>query len=611
MQIRTFWKQYPIPTFALIGLILGIILRFGFGQPLFAEWVWYAVLILGGLPIAFQTIKGMFKGQFAADIVAMLAILTAIAMGQAFAGAVVVLMQSGGEAIEDFGMQRASFSLKALIERAPSFAYRKIDGHIEKIDIQQIQVGDILVVRTGDLIPADGTILDGTCEIDESAITGEPLAKSKGKGDFVLSGTVGISGTCSMRADKLSQESQYAKIIELVRKAEQEKAPIQRLADRYALFFTPLTLAMALLGFLLTQNPITILAVLVVATPCPLILATPLAVICGINKAADEGIIVKGGGAIEIIGSASSVIFDKTGTLTFGEPRIQKILSFAKIAEEEILFLAAVVEQLSSHSIAKAIVEEAMRRFPKLPIPTDFWEDPGQGVSGILENTRYFIGSKSYIEKRADLSPFSSLLDAESKQENILTFVVKEGTCLGAIVLTDLLRSGIQKMVERLHALGVKKIGMLTGDAKENALLIAKQAGIQHVEAELLPEDKVKTVEAWMKTMPPVVMVGDGINDAPALATASVGIAMGAHGSAISAETADIVFLVDDPTKVADAIEISRSMLRIAKQSIYIGMGLSFILMVAAISGEIPPAVGALLQEIIDVAVILNALRAR
>ncbi len=602
-------KDYPLPLLAFFGLLLGLLVHLF--RPDLSEWIWLATLLIGGLPIVWQTFKGMLRGHFASDIVAMLAILTAIFMREAFAGAVVVLMQSGGEALEAYGLRRASSSLAALLARSPRFAFRKKGDSLEKIDVEQVRINDTLVVRPGDLIPVDGTITNGSAEIDESALTGEPLAHTKTLHDKVFSGTVDVNGAFEMRADKLSQESQYQKIVELVQKAQAAKAPIQRLADRYAIFFTPLTLLMAAFGFLLTRNPTTILAVLVVATPCPLILATPLAILCGINKSAQSGIIVKGGAPMEQIGRIQAAVFDKTGTITYGTPFVEEIIPLNHESETHLLYAAACIEQLSSHSIAKAVVDKANR---KLPLPLHYKETPGQGVEGEIEGSRYTIGSYSFLEKTLGPSCFQNCDEAIGRfyhQEKLLIFIAKDRLCVGILVVSDRIRPGIPSLLERIHSLGVKEVVMLTGDSAKNAAIIAKQAGIQNVKADLLPEQKVAIVQQLKQKYHPIAMVGDGINDAPALATATVGIALGAYGSAISAEAADIVLLVDDLSKVGDAIAISQQTLRIAKQSIWIGMGLSFALMTIASSGLIPPAIGALLQEIIDVAVILNALRVR
>lgn len=570
--------------------------------------------MIGGIPIVYETLKGMLHGQFAADIVAMLAIITAVLTGQAFAGAVVVLMQSGGEAIEFYGMKRASSSLSALLQRAPRTARRQREGKIEEIPVQQVQVNDQLIVRPGDLIPVDGTIIEGTAEIDESALTGEPLARSKTVGDHLMSGSIDVNGAIRMRADKVSDESQYAKIVTLVKKAQEEKAPIQRLADRYAIYFTPLTLLIALLGYLLTRDVTTILAVLVVATPCPLILATPLAIICGINKASDSGIIVKGGAAMEQIASVDAALFDKTGTITFGTPVVEKVVSLSNMDEDNILYHAAIIEQFSSHSIASAIVQKAHKTHPTLPLPKLFREIPGRGVEGQIDEERYNVGSYDFLVQQIGedkMQVHQDVIERFHEEGKNLILLVKDHTCMGMLLISDRIRPNVRQLMERLRTLGIKDIAMVTGDTQKNARVIAKQAGITHIEAELLPEQKVDIVRQFNKQYKVVMMVGDGINDAPALATATVGVAMGACGTAISAESADIVLLVDDLSKVADAIDIGKRMLAIAKQSIFIGIGLSVLLMLIAVFGYITPAIGAMLQEVIDVAVILNALRAR
>ena len=507
----------------------------------------------------------------------------------------------------------AHLSGDALIARAPREAFRKTDGHIEKIEIGQIRVGDILIVRSGDLVPVDGTILKGTCEIDESALTGEPLARGKGPGDGVYSGSIDVNGSFEMRADKLSKESQYAKIIDLVKKAHMEKAPIQRLADRYAVVFTPMTLAFAAIGYFYTGDPTAILSVFVVATPCPLILATPLAVISGMNKAAELGIIIKGGTPMEQVGQARAVVFDKTGTITYGTPVIEKTVPFQDVLEEDLLQKAAAVEQLSSHSLAKTFVDKALE-FPKpLPVPSDPKEIPGRGVKGKVEGKEYLVGSFLFIEEELGagcLAKWKGIIDRTTLEGKQLVFIADRGRPLGFFVVNDRIRPGISEMVEHLYGLGIDQVVMLTGDIESNAQTIAKEAGIKIVASQLLPEQKLEMIKKIEETHP-TLMVGDGINDAPALAAATVGMAMGAHGSGISAEAADIVLLEDDPTKVEDAIRVSRRMLYIAKQCIILGMGLSVLLMVIAAAGRIVPAVGALLQEVIDVIVILNALRAR
>jgi heavy metal translocating P-type ATPase len=609
-------RHYPIPIFALAGLVAGAVLELGLGDYSSARWIWVGTLAIGGVPIVLKTLWGILRGRFAADIVAMLAIVAAILMDQAFAGVIIVLMQSGGEAIEDYGLGRASSSLDALLSRAPRIARRKkTDGTIEEIKVASVLVGDVLLVRPGDLVPVDGTILSGKSEVDESALTGEPLSRLKTPGDKVLSGSINTDGAIEMRADQLSQESEYAKIVELVRKAQQEKPPIQRLADHYAVYFTPITLAIATAGFLITQNPITILAVLVVATPCPLILATPIAVISGVNRAAKQGIIVKTGAAIEQIGRAKAMAFDKTGTITFGTPRVQKIISIDHLPAEELLYKAGCMGQLSSHVTAQSISRKALEEFHRLEVPKNFKETPGGGVEGDLDGIHVAIGSKRFLENMFG----NGLMEITSKEVanetqslgKLLTFVAIDSKLAGVIVSSDQIRAGVPAMIQKLHDLGVQETIMLTGDNSTSARAIAREAGIRDFEADLLPGQKVDALHRLNEKYDPLVMVGDGINDAPALAAATVGVAMGAHGASISAEAADVVLIVDDISVTADAVLIGQKMLRVAKQGIFLGLGSSFALMLIAAFGFIAPAFGAILQEFIDASVILNALRAR
>lgn len=611
-KLRTAIANYPIPFFTLIGLIAGLIARFGFNSALFADRIWFFTLIICGIPIVWETIRGMFKGKFASDIVAMLAIITAVIMDQAFAGAVVVLMQSGGEALEKFGLRRATSSLDDLMARAPRIALLKKGEKFEEISVQRVRVGDMLIVRPGDLIPVDGTIVNGETSVDESTVTGEPLPKNKVPGCEVLSGCINLDGAIEMRADKISEESQYALIVELVRKAQEEKAPIERLADRYAIFFTPLTLFMAALGYFLTRDTTTILSVLVVATPCPLILATPVAVLSGINRAAYRGIIIKGGAAIEQVGKAESVIFDKTGTITYGMPYVEEVIPLNHYKSEELLLKAASIERFSSHTLAKAIVRKGLEVHKTLLEPTNFIEYPGLGVEAQLNGEKTFIGSERFVRQRLGDAALKTIAPVLSHVVGkTVTFISSGDKIVGLLTFTDKIRPNVPEMIRTLHKLGVKETALITGDCLENANYIARQAGITYIEAHLLPQQKVDIIKQFNQKYKVTIMVGDGINDAPALATATVGVAMGAHGSGITAEAADIVLLVDDVAKVSDAVAIGQRMLRIALQSIGVGIGLSFLLMVIAVFGYIQPAIGALLQEVIDAAVILNALRAR
>ncbi len=606
-------RSYPVPFFAIGGLVLGAAEMFVFGNADAARWVWYGTLVVGGAPVVVKTLAGVMRRRFAADIVAMLAIVTAILTDEAFAGVIIVLMQTGGEAIDDYGFRRASSSLEALIARAPRLARRKRNDTLEEVKVEEVKVGDTLVVRPGDLVPVDGTVGSSTASVDESALTGEPLPRAKGEGEQLLSGSVNVGSAFEMTASRVSGESQYAKIVALVREAQAEKPPIQRIADRYAIWFTPITGFIAIFSLFLTRSVDAFLAVLVVATPCPLILATPLAVISGVNRAAKENIIVKSGAAIEQIGKGHVVIFDKTGTLTYGMPVIQRVVSFQG-DETKMLKLAASVEQLSSHPVAVSMAREGRERFGSLLPASNFSESPGQGVEAVVEGRRVVVGSQMFVEKsmgeRFDAQAEVIVREAQRKG-TLVSFIALDGRPAGIIVFSDQLRPGVPVLIEKLRELGVDETVMLTGDNEVNAGTIAKEAGIQKASANLLASQKVDEVRKLTEQFQTSIMVGDGINDAPALATATVGVAMGAHGTGISAEAADVVLLVDDVTKVGDGIMIGQKTLHVARQSIFFGMGGSFVLMGIASFGYIAPALGAVMQEVLDVVVILNALRAR
>jgi heavy metal translocating P-type ATPase len=545
----------------------------------------------------------------------MLAIVGALALDQAFAGVIIVLMQSSGEAIDSYAFHRASASLRGLLKRAPRRARRRSNDSVEDIPVQEVAVGDRLVVLAGDMLPVDGVVTSPEALIDESAVSGEPLPRRRFAGEHVLSGSINVGNPFDMAADRRSQESTYSRIVELVRMAQDRKPPLQRLADRYAAWFTPLTLVVAAIGGLLTHSPQTALAVLVVATPCPLIIATPIAVIGAVNRAADKGLVVKSGGAIEEIGRARVVVFDKTGTLTAGRPEVQSVVVFDPVwSPGEVLRVAGALEQFSSHPLAAATVREAQKVALALPVPGDVVETGGAGVEGVVDGRRVLVGSSTLVRRRLGLDLGSEWKRLPTRRESegwLVAFVMVDGKAAGAILYADPIRPGVPAMVDRLHTLGVLHVVLLTGDSSANAETIAREAHIAEFTGDLLPEGKVERIRAFRDRVGSTVMVGDGINDAAALASASVGVAMGARGAGISVEAADIVLLVDDVTRVTDGIALGQRMVRVARQGIYFGLGASMVLMAIAAGGLVLPALGAILQEVIDVFVILNALRVR
>jgi heavy metal translocating P-type ATPase len=573
--------------------------------------VWSAGLALTGAPVIWRTLRGVFAGRFAADVVAMLAIVTALLLREPLAGLIVVLMQTGGEALERYAQGRASEAVRELEASAPHVAHRLVNGEVEDVPADTIGVGDHLLVRPGELLACDAIVLEGRSHVDASRITGEPVPVSARPATRLLSGSVNLESPLTVQATAPAAESQYARIVELVRTAQGSKSPLQRMADRYAVWFTPLTLAVAACAYALSGDAERVLAVLVVATPCPLILATPVAVVGGINRAARRGIVFRHGTALEQLGGVRVAIFDKTGTLTIGRPEVDQVLAVPPFTEAEVLRLAAGVEHGSSHLLARTLIEEASERGIPLPRGTNITETPGQGVRGQVDGRRVTVGGWSFVVSQHPVAePALKSLLVNLPGAGLRAYVAIDGSGAGLIDYADRLRPDLDGFVAELRRLGMTKLVLLSGDDQANASAVAAAVGIPEAHGDLLPAQKVEYVQRLVERGDRVLMVGDGTNDAPALSTATVGIALASGGGGISAEAADAVILADDPTRVAEAIAISRRTLRIARQSIWVGLGMSGVAMGVASLGYIPPIVGALLQEGIDVAVILNALRA-
>jgi len=598
------------PAAALLFIVIGLLLRLG-GLPDAGRLVWTGGLVLTGAPVVWRTLRGIASGRFAADLVAMLAIVAALLLGQPLAGLIVVLMQTGGEALERYAEGRASEAVRALEAAAPRTAYRVSDGRSEEVPVDAVAVGDELLIRPGDMVPCDGIVLGGRSHVDVSRLTGEPVPVSAAPGVTLRSGSLNLESPLTLRATAPARESQYARIVELVRSAQASKSPIQRLADRYAVWFTPLTLVVCGVAWAGSGDPVRALAVLVVATPCPLILATPVAIIGGINRAARRGIVFRHGSALEQLGGVRTAIFDKTGTLTIGRPEVSRLLVSGTLDEAELLRLVAGVEHGSGHLLGRMVVQTAEARGIRPPEARDVVEAPGQGITGVVEGRRVTVGAWSYVMAREpQAEPELHALLAGEPATALRAVVAVEGEGVGVVEFADRLRPGLPELFRRLRGLGIRRTILLSGDSQANAAAVAAEVGIEEAHGDLLPEAKVAVVHRLVKSGEPVVMTGDGTNDAPALSTATVGVALASGGGGITAEAADAVILADDPGRLADAIAISQRTLRLARQSIWVGLGLSGAAMIWAGLGHIPPIVGALLQEAIDVAVILNALRA-
>jgi heavy metal translocating P-type ATPase len=578
-----------------------------------ADAVWGATVAVMLLPLSVSIARTLAAGRVGVDAVALIAMAGALAVGEYLAGAVIALMLSGGNALEATASRRARQELTALLERMPKIAHRRSDDGWVEVPVERLRPGDTVLVRPGELVPADGVVAGDEAVVDESTLTGEPLPVTKVRGAAVRSGAANAGAAFELRATRPAAESAYASIVRLVRTAETQRAPFVRIADRYAAFFLPLTLTVAGLAWALSGDPVRAVAVLVVATPCPLILAAPIAIISGVSRAARAGVIVKGGAAVERLGEARTVLLDKTGTLTLGTPEVAEIVPLDGIGEGELLRLAASLDQLSAHVLAESLVREAERRDLPLSRPRGALEDPGQGVAGTVDGRRVAVGSVSWLGRQGhDVGEVPGIA-AEGREDGLARVMVGvDGRSAGVIVMADHLREDARALPGALREAGVRHVAMVTGDNRAIAERIGAETDLDRIYAEQSPEDKLEVVRRMRseRESSPVVMVGDGVNDAPALALADVGIAMGGPGATVSSEAADAVIVADRIGLVAAAVSIGRRSLRIARQSVVFGIGLSALAMIFAAFGQIPPLAGALLQEGIDVAVILNALRA-
>ena len=564
--------------------------------------------VIAGLAISI--LRDLLMGRLGVDAIALVSMSAAVALGQPLAGAVVALMYSGGNVLEDIAVARAEYDLRSLVDRAPREAHRRLDDHIEDVPIAQVAIGDRLMVRAGEIVPVDGVVTSGTAAVDESALTGEPIPVVKAPGGAVLSGSVNTGEAFELTAAAAAGESTYAGIVRLVTAAQTAKAPFTRLADRYALIFLPVTLGIALLAWLISGDLIRSLAVLVAATPCPLILAAPVAFIAGVAQAARRGILVKGGGPLEALARAHTVLFDKTGTLTVGGARLLSVEVAPGESVEEVLALGASLEQASHHVLAGAVVQAALERGLKLKVPEQVVESVGSGLIGVIEGLKVSAGSRDMILGGGAVAPWvARAIRRASWRSALIVFIAVEGRPVGALLLADELRSDTPRAIRLLRDAGIARIVMVTGDRAAAAQAIGAALDLDAVLADRVPSDKVDAVRSEQR-LHPSIMVGDGINDAPALACADVGIALGARGASASSQAADVVILADRLDRVGEAIEIAQRARRIAVESIVAGMGLSLLAMGAATLGWLAPVPAAIVQEVIDVAVILNALRA-
>lgn len=590
-----------------MGLILGFGVRVvGSGHWAGTIWAAATIPVLGALLI--EIVASLRRGDVGLDIVAALSMTGALVFGEHLAAVVVALMYAGGQYLESFAERRANREMTQLLARVPRTAICYRDGRLEEVRLDAVAPEDRLLVRQGDVVPVDGLVANGMAVLDQSALTGESVPVQKKAGEPVMSGVTNVGDAFDLSATRRAAESTYAGIVRLIEAAQRSKAPMTRLADRFAMAFLALTVVLAGGAWLWSGDPIRALAVLVVATPCPLILAVPVAIVSGVSRAAKAGVLVKGGRALETLARVKTLVIDKTGTLTHGQARIVEIRPMAGLPPERLLQLAASLDQASKHVIARALAAEAQAMGLDLLPPTAVAEIPGEGLEGIVDSRRVVVGGVRFVSQYV---PTAAGVVASGRYPvgSVVVAVAVDGEPAGLLILADPLRSEAARVIDSLRRLGMARIILASGDRRDVAEAVTVGLHLDAVHADLTPDRKITIVQEE-KRHGPVMMIGDGVNDAPALAAADLGVAMGARGAAASAEAADVVLLVDQLDKIPVAVRTARRSRRIALQSVYAGIGLSIIGMVAAGLGYLTPVQGALIQEAIDIAVILNALRA-
>ncbi|NVB78349.1 MAG: heavy metal translocating P-type ATPase [Kofleriaceae bacterium] len=601
------WQTLQLGA-ALAGLALGGGLYIADAHQA-ARWVWAATTTVVLVPTLASVLRGLWRRETGVDLIAVLAMGGALALGEYLAGTIIALMLTGGGALEQFAVARARRELSALLERAPRAAHRRVGAEIVDVDVAAVALGDQLVVKPGEVVPADGIVSAGSAVLDDSALTGESRPVHLDAGAPIRSGGTNAGGPFDLRVTASAAESTYAGILRLVKAAEESKPAFVRLADRYALGFVGLTLALAAFAWIV-GGPTRSLSVLVVATPCPLILAAPAAIISGVSRAAKHGIVIKGGGPLETLARVRVLLLDKTGTVTSAKPQVISVETLGSLSSDDVVRYAASVEQASVHPFAPALLTEARNRSVVPVFPRDVHEQMGTGITGTVDGHRVAVGQLGFaapgVTRTRELRSIELRTAVEGSSS---VYVSVDGVLVGALLLQDPIRPDAPRALRALRGAGIRRIHMVTGDHPDVAELVGDAVGVDRVFAERTPQEKVDVVSS-VRAEGVTAMVGDGINDAPALALADIGIAMGARGATAASEAADIVLMRDRLEGLLQATRIAQRTRRIARESVFVGMGLSVVAMAFAAAGFIAPIAGALLQEGIDVLVILNALRA-
>lgn len=589
-----------------VGLML-FLLGYGDHATLFFKYI----LLIGSIPFWYSLLRDIARGDFGIDIIAGIALVGTFFIGQYLAGVVVLLMLSGGQLLEVYAMSRARRELSSLLSKTPKFAHVQRGTEIVEVPLSEITIGMKVIVKAGEVVSVDGTIVKGITTIDESALTGESMTVKKTVGNVVYAGTENRDAVIVIVVEKRANETKYQTIVKLVQDAEKSKAPIVRLANKYSLYFTGITAFIAFIAWIISHDLVRVVSVLVVATPCPLLLAVPIAIMSGMSKASSRGIIIKDGGALETLSEVKAFFFDKTGTLTLGIPEVVEVISFSHLNEKQIVAIASTLDELSTHILSEALIKYAQLQSINSHIPVQFKEYIGDGVSGEVDGEGYVFG-KAELVHRLSFIPLEAMKEVEEKYKTtgtIIVFLAKKNSLLGAVFFQDVVREDAGDLFRKLEEEGVKQTIILTGDTRERAEVVANTLHVTHVISQCLPNDKQKYVEELRRSGVKVAMVGDGVNDAPALASADVGIALCTRGETVTSDVADIVIISPLIGRTYDALLIAKKTVALAKQSIFIGIGASIVAMILSALGYIPPLAGVILQEMIDVVVIVNALR--
>ena len=613
-KTRAFWRDRRHFIFmASAGVTLGLSLILGWiglGPSQLPTVFSIFSLLLGGYPILKSAIKTLFIPDLNVDTLVSIAAIAAASVGAYQEAAAVIFIMLLGEFLEHLTVDKARKAITSLIQLTPKTAWVRRDGREEQVPIEEVKTTEVVIVKPGERIPVDGKIISGCGMVNQSTLTGESMPVERGVGDKVFCGTVNESGSCELEATQVAEDTKLAQIKRLILEAQAQKSPTQRLMDRFSRYFIPVILLVALLTFLFTRDPIRAITILIVACPCALVLGTPTAVVAAIGNAARQGILIKGGAYLEQMGRVKTLLFDKTGTLTKGRPEVVEIISFEGIQEKEILYWAALAEKRSEHPLGRAVLERAEREGIEVPHPESFENFIGKGVKARRDSKTILAGRMEMLAEEGVRIPESIQDRLKAKESEGMTslLVSLDRRLLGAVFIADTLREKARATIDKIRAEGVSEIWMLTGDNERVANRIATDLGVRY-EAGLYPEEKVKRVKDWKQGGKVVAMVGDGVNDAPALAAADVGIAMGAAGTDVAIETADIALMTDELDKIPRVIRLSRRALRVIKENVIFALVFNTIMVILSAEGWMTMILGAVMHQASSLLVILNSIR--